>query len=498
MARVSTTTAGGVGVARTALLFLLLLLTRLPQGSRAQPGGGGSGDGGGGGDGPGGDEVPGEDEGSDASVECAYNGSDAHYDEFLAGEGLTMVRWTGTNTGCPNHVNWPINPNPGLVIAINESIPAYPMLLEDGGTTDLSSAAGTIGLMRNGVSMYSAWALDAVEEYEDTAFYLEADTLDPCGGHATPTGSYHYHSTAGCLQEQAGAVAGEHSPLLGWSYDGFPIYGQLGPGGVEMKMCGADGADSTVCLDLCSGYEASIDEDTFTYRYYTSCGFDESFFPFTLNCYRGCCPTGVTCSDRIEACGDGALIGYTGDHVPVASESLHEPYDALLISGDDEDIIGTDLTVNCTLYLGAGSVQVASGVASDDTAAPPTPAPIASGGGGGGGGGGSVGDAPTPPPQDAAGEDPTPPDNGGYGSVAGSTPSPEAAATPSPSDDGGSVDGSSFTPSPEAAAVAAPEVTAPTSLADVDASGAPGGVFSPTSVTAVVAVLAAAGVFFAA
>ncbi|CAN0546072.1 unnamed protein product, partial [Ectocarpus sp. 12 AP-2014] len=60
----------------------------------------------------------------------------------------------------------------------------------------------------------------------------EADTLDPCGGHATPTGSYHYHSTAGCLQEQAGAVVGEHSPLLGWSYDGFPIYGQLGPGGV--------------------------------------------------------------------------------------------------------------------------------------------------------------------------------------------------------------------------------------------------------------------------
>lgn len=42
--------------------------------------------------------------------------------------------------------------------------------------------------------------------------------------------------------------------------------------------------------------------------------------------------------------------------MPVASESLHEPYDALLISGDDEDIIGTDLTVNCTLYLGEGAI----------------------------------------------------------------------------------------------------------------------------------------------
>lgn len=64
----------------------------------------------------------------------------------------------------------------------------------------------------------SSWANPTVETYEDTAFFLEADGFDPCGGHATPTGSYHYHGTAGCLQEQAGAVAGEHSPLLGWAY----------------------------------------------------------------------------------------------------------------------------------------------------------------------------------------------------------------------------------------------------------------------------------------
>ncbi|CAM9969109.1 unnamed protein product, partial [Ectocarpus fasciculatus] len=267
--------------------------------------------------------------------------------------------------------------------------------------------------------------------------------------------------------------------------DGFPIYGQLGPGGVEMKMCGAEGADVTVCLDSCSGYEATIDEDTFTYRYYTSCGFDDSFFPFTLNCFRGCCPTGVTCSDRIEACGDGALVGYTDDHVPVASESLHEAYDALLIAGDDEDIIGSDFTVNCTLYLGAGSVQAASDVASDDTAAPPTSAPI-------GGGGGSVA-APTPSPAAATGdEEPSPPDNGGYGSVAGSTPSPEATTANTP------------TPSPEAAARAAPEVTAPTgppadiNVADTDASGAPGLVLSSASGTFVLGVFAAAGMFFAA
>lgn len=37
----------------------------------------------------------------------------------------------------------------------------------------------------------------------------------------------------------------------------------------QNQMCGADGAHPTVCLDVCSGYEAFTDEDTFAYRYYT-------------------------------------------------------------------------------------------------------------------------------------------------------------------------------------------------------------------------------------
>lgn len=64
----------------------------------------------------------------------------------------------------------------------------------------------------------SAWANVPVETYEDTAFYQTNGGFDPCGGHASPSGQYHYHNTAGCLQEQAGGVVGEHSPLIGWAY----------------------------------------------------------------------------------------------------------------------------------------------------------------------------------------------------------------------------------------------------------------------------------------
>lgn len=59
-------------------------------------------------------------------------------------------------------------------------------------------------------------------DYETTAFYVESDTFDLCAGHSTTEGVYHYHSTPGCLQEQAiveaGSAADEHSPVLGWSY----------------------------------------------------------------------------------------------------------------------------------------------------------------------------------------------------------------------------------------------------------------------------------------
>lgn len=36
----------------------------------------------------------------------------------------------------------------------NESIPAYPMLIGSGGTTDLSEEPNTIGILRNGVSIF--------------------------------------------------------------------------------------------------------------------------------------------------------------------------------------------------------------------------------------------------------------------------------------------------------------------------------------------------------
>ncbi|CAM9290192.1 unnamed protein product, partial [Ascophyllum nodosum] len=289
------------------------------------------------------------------SVLCAEDGTNAHYEEFLSGSEATTERWAGSITGCPNHVNWAINPNDALHNPTNASIPAYPMLLGAGGARNLSSEPNAIGIMRNGVALFSAWAVSTVTTYETTAFSLESSTFDMCGGHATALGIYHYHSTPGCLQEQAmeetGHNASQHSPLLGWSYDGFPVYGQLGPGGVEMKMCGENGADATHCLDVCNGYEAELTGvDEFEYRYYLSCGFDESYFPLTVNCYRGCCPDGMTCSTKVEPCDEDAVDGYTADYVPVSYPPLAIAFDAGFIEGNDTLHIGSKDSVDCALY----------------------------------------------------------------------------------------------------------------------------------------------------
>lgn len=54
----------------------------------------------------------------------------------------------------------------------------------------------------------------------------------------------------------------------------------------------------------------------------------------------------------MEACGAGAENGYKTDYVPVASAPLDEKFDVSLIDGRDTDIIGSDFSVDCALYLG--------------------------------------------------------------------------------------------------------------------------------------------------
>ena len=78
------------------------------------------------------------------------------------------------------------------------------------------------------------------------AYFGEAQTFDACVGHQPGTGQYHHHADPICLRAQLNdnletvrtartgttyrekAAPWTPSPILGWAFDGYPIYGPYG------------------------------------------------------------------------------------------------------------------------------------------------------------------------------------------------------------------------------------------------------------------------------
>src|SRR5437763_7636000 len=78
------------------------------------------------------------------------------------------------------------------------------------------------------------------------AAFGELETFDLCNGHQPQSGMYHHHINPVCLRAQlndnvAAVATGRlgtqyaektsgwtHSPILGWAFDGYPVYGPYG------------------------------------------------------------------------------------------------------------------------------------------------------------------------------------------------------------------------------------------------------------------------------
>jgi uncharacterized protein (TIGR03437 family) len=78
------------------------------------------------------------------------------------------------------------------------------------------------------------------------AAFGELETFDLCNGHQPGSGMYHHHVNPICLRAQLNdnvviistgrlgtqyaekATAWTHSPILGWAFDGYPVYGPYG------------------------------------------------------------------------------------------------------------------------------------------------------------------------------------------------------------------------------------------------------------------------------
>ncbi|TMP37332.1 YHYH protein [Pseudoalteromonas rubra] len=188
---------------------------------------------------------------SDVAVTCdsdyAYVTSDTYPDHDL------MNGITGTNEQIPV-------PAPGY---------AAPIRLDRQLSSTPTSIDAALGVAVNGVPIYDYSAQGELDLYQyDPAVDTKAlGQLDNCGGHAGRGDDYHYHAAPTCMI--AAMTNQGDDAILGWGYDGYPLYGNNNPDG---------SAIASGTLDLCNGQSDS----EYGYRYHTS-----EQAPYVFQCLMG-------------------------------------------------------------------------------------------------------------------------------------------------------------------------------------------------------------------
>jgi hypothetical protein len=258
---------------------------------------------------------------------------------------------------------------------------------------------GAIAIALNGVSIYGGAVDNACTSIDVDSIMSEWNSFDCCGGHSQNSGDYHYHFPPSCLLAQAGDFSDGHSPQIGWSYDGFPIYGPKGPAGIDMMYCSPYGsATSSYCLDECGGVQQALTAvDQFLYRYYivgatsdlqtlpgnpkpsadAAATLSDGSRSFTLNCRRGYTYTELTSgstgtSGVSSSYSATATTGYTSVYAPAgicAGGSVTSEADAT------NGFCSTTALSSCNVAFVTPFAQTPAPPSTP--APPPTPAPPA-------------------------------------------------------------------------------------------------------------------------
>ena len=118
---------------------------------------------------------------------------------------------------------WPGNPNDAGNQNFTFKLTRHPQV-NDG--TKTATPNGHIGVWSNGVSIFNASDARSYNNQNvwfQNALVSEGHTFDDCLGHPAPNGEYHHHVNPTCLYDDNDST--HHSPIIGYAFDGFPIYG---------------------------------------------------------------------------------------------------------------------------------------------------------------------------------------------------------------------------------------------------------------------------------
>ncbi len=95
--------------------------------------------------------------------------------------------------------------------------------------THTATPFGNIGVWSNGIGIFNAkdgMSYNNAGVWNQNALYYEGISFDACLGHPAPGGNYHNHVNPSCLYNHNNSSV--HSPILGYAFDGYPIYGAYG------------------------------------------------------------------------------------------------------------------------------------------------------------------------------------------------------------------------------------------------------------------------------
>jgi hypothetical protein len=128
-------------------------------------------------------------------------------------------------TCIPGYSIGPWNSNPNTPVNMNfvYKITRTPV---QNVSTPIATGLGHTGVWSNGVSVFNAkdgMSYNNAGVWNRNAYYYEGISFDNCLGHPAPNGEYHNHVNPTCVYNDADSL--NHSPIIGFAFDGFPIYG---------------------------------------------------------------------------------------------------------------------------------------------------------------------------------------------------------------------------------------------------------------------------------
>ena len=167
-----------------------------------------------------------------------YNGIAADVQQVFYSANYTYVK----STGIPSYTigPWAMNPNTPANQNWTFKITRNPVP----AVTPAAAGNGQIGVLKNGVVLFNsgdAMSYNNQNIWHRVAQYFEAVSFDTSGGHPAPGGVYHYHIN---MKKLYSPDSSEHSPILGYMFDGYPLYGPYsysnpdGSGGIRRMKSG--------------------------------------------------------------------------------------------------------------------------------------------------------------------------------------------------------------------------------------------------------------------